>query len=265
MQDSFPGKSVPFLMYHQVTPLPPAGFEKYCVTPQTLARQMDWLVRAGYTSITLDTLLAWRQGRTLLPLRPVVITFDDGFRECLHYAMPILGTRGLAATFYMVAGLVGRTSRWLEEERGLSIDMAGWDLARDMSHQGFTCGAHSLTHPHLADLAEGECREELARSRQLLQDRLDVEIRHLAYPFGSYDARVQTLVIEQGYASACSVNTGLSWPGDDLYALHRVPITGYDSLPDFMWKVLTARSPRDWLQRMLRRTRRRLELAGHPK
>ena len=233
-------RGVPILMYHQVMSRPPREFQKYAVTPRAFAAQMYWLALARYTPISLDDLIAHRYAGTSLPRRPVIITFDDGFQDCVDHAAPILQSRGFTATFYLVAGLIGQPSRWLLPKVGIEFPLMTWSTARDLQAAGFTCGAHSLTHPHLGDLPTEECRTELKRSRELLEDRLGRAVTHLAYPFGSYDERVRKMTAELGYRSACSVSIGLSQPDDDLLALHRVPVTGYDTLPDFICRVRTA-------------------------
>jgi peptidoglycan/xylan/chitin deacetylase (PgdA/CDA1 family) len=235
-----PQRSVPILMYHQIMPRPPQVFQKYVTTPKAFAAQMRWLDLAGYTPIGLDDLLAHRHASASLPRRPVIITFDDGFQGCADHAAPVLQSRGFTATFYLVAGLIGQPSRWLLPTVGIEFPLMTWSTARDLQAAGFTCGAHSLTHPHLGDLPAEECRTELKRSRELLEHHLGCDVTHLAYPFGSYDDRVREITAELGYRSACSVTIGLSQPDDDLLALQRVPVTGYDTLPDFICRVRTA-------------------------
>ena len=234
--------TIPILMYHQVTPRPHPALRKYAVTPRAFGAQMNWLTIAGYVPITLDRLLAHRIGHGSLPARSIVITFDDGFQDCVEHAVPILHARGFTAIFYLVAGLVGKTSRWLLPKRGVELPLIDWAAARRLEAAGFQCGSHSLSHPRLADLSSEACREELLGSRHLLEDHLGHEVSHLAYPFGSFNEKVRALVSEAGYRSASSVRIGLSPPEDDVLALHRVPITGQDSLLDFICRLHTART-----------------------
>src|SRR5947207_2534839 len=98
---------VPILMYHQVSPNPPGPFRKYTVNPRAFAPQMNWLAHAHYTPITFDALLSYRGGAGSLPAKPIIITFDDGFRDCFTYAVPILKAQGFTAVFFLVAGLLG--------------------------------------------------------------------------------------------------------------------------------------------------------------
>jgi peptidoglycan/xylan/chitin deacetylase (PgdA/CDA1 family) len=240
---------VPILMYHEVLPVAPATFRKYTVTVRAFAAQMRWLALAGYTPISLDMLLAHRERGSALPRRPVVITFDDGFAGCYEHAAPVLRAHGFTATFYLVAGLMGQTSQWLLRERGLELPIMSWTAARDLQAAGFTCGAHTLTHARLAELTADECREELRRSRELIEAELRRPVVHLAYPFGSFNEETKVIAAETGYRSAVSVRIGLSAPRDDVQALHRVPISGTEGLADFICRVRTAHRWRNILQR----------------
>ncbi len=245
-------------MYHQVMPQPPRAFQKYSVTPKAFAAQMYWLALARYTPVGLEDLLAHRYAGAVLPRRPVIITFDDGYQGCADHAAPVLQSRGFTATFYLVAGLMGQASRWLLREVGVEFPLMGWSTARDLQSAGFTCGAHSLTHQHLPHLPAERCRDELQRSRGLLEERLGCAVTHLAYPFGSTDERVREMAAEVGYRTACSVRIGLSLPNDDPLGLHRVPVTGYDTLPDFICRVRTGHSAGDLLGPRARRIWRRV-------
>ena len=254
---------VPILMYHQVSPEIDRRFGKYTVSPRMFAAQMAWLALARYQPVTLDALLDARSGQRL-PHRPVVITFDDGFRDCVDYAVPILKRRGFTATFFLVAGLLGKTSRWLVAERGFEMAMIDASTARRLGDDGFSCGSHSMSHPRLAGLSPEACYQELAASRTVLEDHLGRAVPHLAYPFGSYDARARALAGEAGYRSACTVDIGLASPDDDPLLLRRVPVNGQESLLDFAARVQTAKPARQALRETVTGVRARLHRATPP-
>lgn len=245
-------------MYHQVTDQAMPSFQKYSVTPKAFTRQMDWLARAGYVPITLNSLLDARAGGGGMPARPVIITFDDGFQDCFRHAVPILVEHGFTATFYVVAGLMGQSSRWLLQERGFEFPLMSWAQARELEHYGLICGSHTMSHPHLAELSADECRKELFRSRGELEDQLGHAVEHLAYPFGSRNTEVKNIAAEAGYRSACSVRVGLSGADDDPLALHRVHVTGFDSLLDFICRLRTARAPRELVSARVQRLYKRI-------
>lgn len=253
-----PGHGVPVLMYHQVTPRPHPAFRKYTVTVKAFRRQMAWLARGRYEPIGLDALLVARERGAPLPRRAVVLTFDDGFSECVERATPILREHGFTATFFLVSGLVGKTSRWLVDEIGTEFPLAGWDDARALVSMGFTCGAHSVTHPRLTRLDGQTCRRELVEARRTLEMELRCDVRYLAYPFGAHDARVRALARDVGYVAACSTDVGVSTGEDDRFALVRVPVTCADTVPDFLWQLRTGESLRGAARRRLRPLRHAL-------
>ena len=248
------GAAVPILTYHDVSPSPHPSFRRYSVTPRQFARQMRWLALAGYEPIDMDALLQARLGERVLPRRPVIITFDDGFQGCLEHAVPVLRKHGFTAVFYLVAGLGGETSRWMLPDGGAELALMSWVAARGLAAEGFQCGAHTLTHPRLPGLEAGRLRTELMDARSRMEQELRRPVLHLAYPYGAYDPAVRNLAAEAGYATACSTRPGLSPPDDDLLAIHRITVHGHDSLLDFASLVRTGLGMRERLRRALGRT-----------
>jgi peptidoglycan/xylan/chitin deacetylase (PgdA/CDA1 family) len=191
-----------------------------------------------------------------------LITFDDGYREAAEHGAAILRQRGFTAIFFLVAGLMSKTSSWLPYEAAARLPLVDWATARALEREGFRCGSHAWSHRRLTELSPEACREELERSRSVLEDGIGREIRDLAYPYGAYDERVRGLAAQAGYRSACSVRIGLSGDSDDSLALARVPISGTDSLADFVCRLRTALTPRQYLRGKMRSARRRLGLSG---
>jgi peptidoglycan/xylan/chitin deacetylase (PgdA/CDA1 family) len=232
-------------MYHRVAPfdslaIPASGPDLRLITftPEAFASQMKWLARRGYTAITLDALLDHRAGRAELPRRPVVITFDDGYQDCVNNVVPILRQCGFTASFFLVAGEVGCWARWDLEDFGWDFPLFDWDAARSLAAEGFEIGAHTVTHPHLAEIDLESGRREICESRRIIEDRLDREVPHFAYPYGSFDQDVRSIVANAGFRSVCSVISGLSPADDDPLALHRINVSGRDSLFDFQWRLV---------------------------
>jgi len=252
MVSFFPGgagkrgrNSIPILMYHEVSPRSHPALQKYVVSPQAFAAQMRWLARARYHPVTLTAVADALAGGRPLPSSPVVITFDDAYRDCVANATGVLIQYGFPASFFLVAGLVGESSRWFTARAGIELPLADWSMLRRLVTAGFECGSHSFTHLRLAELGDSACHEELFRSRQELEQRLGCAIVHLAYPYGSCDRRVSALAAATGYRTGCTVRPGMVSPAEDLLLLPRVAVEGTDSLPDFISRLATVRSLRE--------------------
>jgi peptidoglycan/xylan/chitin deacetylase (PgdA/CDA1 family) len=87
-----------------------------------LARQLAWLKRLATVVPLAPSLAALSAGRPLPP-RAVALTFDDGYRDNLDLAVPLLERLGLPCTFFLVPGLLSREVRpWWE--------VLAWGFAR---------------------------------------------------------------------------------------------------------------------------------------
>jgi peptidoglycan/xylan/chitin deacetylase (PgdA/CDA1 family) len=253
--------SVPILMYHEVTPQPLDVYRKYSVTPAELARQLAWLRTEGYSAVDMDEIHAAMSGERALPERPVAITFDDGSRDCIEHGVPVLLAQGFTATFFIVAGMVGATTRWLLAERGFELPTADWPTLRQAEDAGMRCEAHSVSHPRLSMLSARECRAELAHGREVLAEGLGHDVRHLAYPFGAFTAETRDIAADAGYVTACTTHEAIATHVDDLLALPRVPVLGTEGITEFVHRVRTAR-PVGALRERAERIARRLGLPG---
>jgi peptidoglycan/xylan/chitin deacetylase (PgdA/CDA1 family) len=245
-------------MYHEVSPAQRADFAKYTVGKRDFIRQIRWLRASGYQTIMPADLLGEGAGCQLPPW-PVIITFDDGFREAYEHAVPVLADTGFSAIFYVVTGVMGRNSDWLAS-RGITLPIMTWTQAREIESLGFRCGAHTITHPRLTDVSPETRDRELRGPRTVLEDHLGREVTDLAYPFGAVNQEVRDAAAAAGYRSACSVNIGLYKSADDPLMLPRVPVSGTESFADFVCRVKTASTAGAVIRRSVRALRALLPL-----
>ena len=227
-------------MYHQVDVPPPSGTPArgMVVSPGAFARQMALLAAFGWRTIGLAELGRALAGRGAAP-RTLAITFDDGYRNNLEHALPVLQRHRFTATCYAVSSLFGSTNRW-DEGKGVPrkqlMDGSDW---RAWLAGGMEVGAHGRRHLDLRTLDGAAARDEIAGSRRELEDSLGVPIRHFCYPYGSFDPRDRDLVREAGFATATTVERGRAAPGADLLALPRVLIAQSTHLGHFLLKLAT--------------------------
>jgi peptidoglycan/xylan/chitin deacetylase (PgdA/CDA1 family) len=210
------GTAVPILLYHAVTDRPSEFIAPYTVSPATFRRHLDAVAATGATTLTVSGFLAARTSGTL-PERPVLVTFDDGYRDTLTTAAPALAERGMTATVYVTTGVVDAASPGGDP-------MLTWSQIDELAGMGHEIGAHSHTHPQLDTLALRSVRREVGGSRAWLQDRTGLPIASFAYPHGYSDARVRRVVRDAGFTSACSVKNALSPPNDRPYTLARLMV-----------------------------------------
>lgn len=226
---------LPILVYHRVARKADPSVARYAVRPGAFQRQMWLLHRAGWQTIGPDALALARNGGPRLPRRAVWLTFDDGYIDFAETAAPIMRRYGHTATLYVPGAYVGKSAGWLTG-LGLGdgdVPILDWDGLRRLHRMGFTIGAHSLTHQRLPELSDAELTAELTGGRELLEEKLDLSVRHLAYPHGAYDERVVHAAASAGYLTATTCDWGLS-TNESLLALRRVFVFRRDSVVDFL-------------------------------
>ena len=216
---------VPILAYHSVAKLDNPLYDRWCVSPQRFGEQMSVLAEKGYSVLTTSALVGLLQSGTPLPERCAVLTFDDGLQDFLTGAVPILNRFGFPATLYVVAGLIGQTSRWLAPLREGDRPMLQASELRELHQAGIEIGGHSMTHPQLDVIDAKAAFEEMRKSRVVLEDVIGAPVRSFAYPHGYSSRKVRRLVQEAGYSSAVRVRHAMSDISENLFTLSRLIIT----------------------------------------
>jgi peptidoglycan/xylan/chitin deacetylase (PgdA/CDA1 family) len=199
---------VPILEYH-VLGAPPEGapYPELYVGRTDFEKQMDWLEEHEYEAVTLEQVEeAWfHDGK--LPPKPVVISFDDGYRPQYTFALPTLRKHGWAGVLNLKA-----EGSELYESNVEAMIAAGWELA-----------AHTIHHLDLTELGPEELEEEVAGSRKILQKEFKVPVNNFCYPAGKFDDTVVEAVEAAGYAGATTEISGFATK-DAPYELARLEI-----------------------------------------
>lgn len=199
---------VPILEYH-VLGHPPEGapYPELYVGRTDFEKQMDWLEERGYEAVTLEQVQeAWYHDGTLPP-KPVVISFDDGYRPQFTFALPTLRKHGWAGVLNLKAA-----GSELYESNVKAMLAAGWELA-----------AHTIHHLDLTELGAEELKEEVAGSRKILQEEFEVPVNNFCYPAGQFDETVIKAVESAGYTGATTEISGFA-EKDKPYELARLEI-----------------------------------------
>jgi peptidoglycan/xylan/chitin deacetylase (PgdA/CDA1 family) len=218
-----PEKKIPILMYHSIADSSTPGFKPFVVTPAQFAEQITYLHENNYIPVTVTQLMRARlENAFVLPERPVVITFDDGFADFFTDALPILKKYDFTATLYISTAFIEGTSRWLRNIEEGDRRMLTWAQVAEVHASGIECGAHTHTHPKLDIVSPSKAKTEIATSKKILEDHLGQEVLSFAYPFGYFTARVRQIVQEEGFHSACAVRYKMSRENDNPFSLARL-------------------------------------------
>jgi peptidoglycan/xylan/chitin deacetylase (PgdA/CDA1 family) len=208
---------LPILMYHRIDclrPGLPAITRRLTVDPRAFAAQMTWLSNHGVQAVTQLQLFDALMHGAPLPKHPVMITFDDGYRDVLGTAAPVLKRLGLPATAYVITDRISSGDP----------SFLTWAELRALERDGVAIGSHTVTHVDLPSLTDREARAELVNSRRLLERRLGHPVQWFAYPAGREDPRIVSLTRGAGYVLAVTTQPGSDQHADDPLRLQRYEI-----------------------------------------
>ena len=189
------------IVYHAVgdCPLSEDRHELYIPT-NVFAEQMEYLAAKRRVVPLGETLRADRGGG---PPR-VAITFDDGYRNVLTEAAPILARLGLPATIFVPSKWIGDRNTW-DQPYGCPLDIMSRDELLELEALGVEVQSHGHAHIDYARASTQEIIKDLSASQEILADVLGRSPSHFAYPWGRNTEAARRLVAQAGFEGAWSI------------------------------------------------------------
>jgi peptidoglycan/xylan/chitin deacetylase (PgdA/CDA1 family) len=239
-------KRIPILMYHSIQDGASDRRPYYDIntSPARFAQQMKFLRDHGYRAVRLQ------EARQLLEqdswnCRYVVITFDDGYRNFLTGACPIMAEFNHTAALFVPSGLI-------QDERAhfLERECLTWGEIRELHVNGIEIGSHSVTHSELKFLRTPGLEAEVAHSKQTIEDKIGHSVTSFSYPYAfpeteaAFSRTLRNLLENHGYQNGVTTIIGSSVRDSDRFLLPRLPVNSADDIPLFRAKL---EGHYDWL------------------
>ncbi len=207
-------KKIPILMYHYVEYVQDKGDtirQSLDITPYAFEHQIITLVNAGYTFITAGELGEMFDGKRDIPVKPILLTFDDGYRDFYTDAYPIIKKYRIKATAYIISGFIGYRN-YMTDTQLQTIGSGGL----------VEIGAHTVHHVSLKHAPREEIQKELCESKTALETLIGIPVVSFAYPNGAYDENAIKEVQESGFTTAVATKPGIEIDPKNRYALVRI-------------------------------------------
>ncbi|WP_281950495.1 poly-beta-1,6-N-acetyl-D-glucosamine N-deacetylase PgaB [Nitrosophilus kaiyonis] len=254
------------LCYHNIEDNPKDS-DIMSITTDKFIQQLNWLSNHGYTPISIDDLIAAKNGEKKLPPKAVLLTFDDAYRKFYSRVYPILK----AFKYPAVLAVVGKWMESKSNEKFLYGDkmkkrdlLLSWEEIKEMSDSGLVeIASHSydLHHGVLAN-PQGNMEpaattriynpktkkyeddesyfkrieKDLKKSSDLIYQKIGKRPRVIVWPYGEYNKFTIKIAKRFGMKITFTLDDG-SNNLDDLPAVKRILLYGNDSLNDFIWQV----------------------------
>ncbi len=222
--------TVPILMYHYLSS-PPSDANAIrldlSVRPEQFETHLAYLRQAGYETISMKQLAFALSGLTDLPPKPIILTFDDGYRDNYEYAFPTLRKYGYSATFFIFTQPIDTQN----------INYISWDMVIEMDRAGMEFGSHSYSHPDMSGRGIDFLVFETLASKEAIEERTGEPVRFFAYPSGQYDNLTSDVIKSANFWGAVTTQWGATQSYDDRFEMTRVRINGTDTAADLAQKL----------------------------
>lgn len=209
---------VPILMYHYISELPSDADEirrNLTLPPTVFEQHLQYLSDNGYHSITLEMLdLALTSGY-VLPERPVILTFDDGYVDHYQTVFPLLKQFQFVGTFFLVTGRI---------DQGNPAYLT-WEQANEMRQHGMEISPHTKNHFALVGRDYDFLIYEILGSLESVQAHTGSTNRFFAYPAGQYDGLTLEVLGNIGVTRAVTTQMGNLHTTNNYYESPRLRIS----------------------------------------
>lgn len=199
---------IPVLVYHRIDTAPPDSSDVYkslTIEPEWFEKHLQYLQEHEFTAIHFSDVSEYFKTGKPLPARSVMINFDDGYKDFYTNALPLLKKYKMTGTLFMVSDYIGY---------GAYVNLEQLKEARDA---GIEIGAHSVTHAKLTKVSNA--REEITKSKKVLEEKLGITVTAFAFPYGLYNDEIEQIVRESGYTTGRSFTTGDGISAENLFHL----------------------------------------------
>ena len=216
-------KGIVILEYHRISNnIRPE--DVHSITPKEFHSQIKYLVNSGYSFVSLPEVIKKLSNGYDRKEKIIALTFDDGHKDILTYALPILEEFNVKATVFIVSNYVGK-SGWLNKNGDLSKtksnDDQWWDLLtwRDLREikKQFWIEAHGMTHKRMSNLENDQLITELKDPVLKIKKELNLTSTIFCYPYGDFSKKTIEMVKKYGYDGACGTEKGVNFPLESKY------------------------------------------------
>jgi peptidoglycan/xylan/chitin deacetylase (PgdA/CDA1 family) len=231
------------LMYHKVSEVQVDGLT---ISVENLKKQFEFIQRKGYQTLSFNDLSEAIKIGKPLPKRPLILTFDDAYRNFLELAVPLLRTYELKATVFIPVGYMGKANSWDNSSDSI---LSATEIGELTNTGSIEFGIHSFLHRSYTELDPAGIEKDLDLCFQTLGYHNIPFVRVLAYPYGSYPkkdpylkARMKEIFRTSRLQFALRIGNRVNrWPLKDPYEVKRIDIKGTDSFSTFITKLKKGR------------------------
>lgn len=220
-------KWIPILMYHKIPETPIASQHKIFVTKTNFEKHLSFFKACGFKTLTFSDLQQFRTGQQSFesfPKKPLILTFDDGYKDNLENAAPILKKFGFQAQVFLLADPNLSSNQWDTGSSEPSHEIVSGSERHQWKSSPFAIGSHGFTHKKITEMNAESALSELVESKKSLENEFDVPVNVFAFTYGVTTPSAGELAQAAGYSYAVNTDTGGRLLEEEPYSIFRVSI-----------------------------------------
>jgi glycosyltransferase involved in cell wall biosynthesis/peptidoglycan/xylan/chitin deacetylase (PgdA/CDA1 family) len=231
-----PAPMLAVLAYHRLSPAPLQRQQPWSTSPERMAGQIRAAVDDGWQLVTPSEVAGFLSGGTTIPLRSLLVTFDDGYADLADRGLPVLRELGASAIAFVVTGKIGGKADWSDDPGPEPSPLLDADQIRSLAQEGVVeFGSHGVSHTSMPKLDDDSLRTEMLEPVQHLEDLGLPAPRFLAYPYGESDSRVRRAAAS--YLGSFTTRDGLIGADADWTRLPRVEVLAGVTPQQLVWRL----------------------------
>ncbi len=219
---------VPILMYHYIS-VPPRNADRIrrdlSLPPDLFREHLEYLSSHGYHTITLEELALHLLEGKPLPPKPIILTFDDGYRDNYENAFPLLREYHFKGVFFVITDFVTKRS-----PRYMS-----WKQLREMVDAGMEIESHTRNHTDMRGRSVDYLVWQALGSKEAIEAHLGLTPRFVSWPSGKYDQRAIQVFRSAHFWGGVTERQGTLQDSGHMFELERIRIRGYYTSRSLAW------------------------------
>lgn len=217
---------VPVLCYHNIKPSLAGHLPEYTIDTSLFIAQIKMLHDSGYNSITPDQLYSYLERGSKLPVKPILISFDDTREEHFAIAGPVLQRFNFKGLFFIMTVSIGKPGYMSAAQ------------IKQLSDDGHTVGLHTWNHPDVRTLSDKDWDNQLARPGSQLSQITGLPVKYFAYPSGLWNEDAIAALKKQGIQLAFQLS-GRQSETNSQYTIQRIMVSGGWTARGLYKKIIT--------------------------
>ena len=214
-------------MYHMIGVDKDDPSNQAVLSEEHFRQQMKFLKDNDFHPITMEQLYEYMVHNKPVPVRPVVLTFDDGYPDTYSIVMPVMKEYGFASTVFVPT---------YDTDQGTRLN---WQQVKEMKASGMTIASHGHHHERLNEMKGQTLASELQTSQDELKQQLGITNEFFCYPYGGDNAAAEAALKKFGIKLAFTMNPGWAKYGDNPYAVKRIWIGNEVDIDNFKQRITT--------------------------